>query len=139
MKYLSSSNKETKEILGKVLEKFPKKRVFCLFGDLGSGKTTFTKGLSKDIGLDEKQIKSPTFTIMNKYENRGKAIYHLDLYRINSYQELLDIGFDEMLNDQNSKIFIEWPEKIEDDLPEERLDIYFKYLDEEKREILIKN
>ena len=137
MKYLSNSENETKKILNKIFEKYPDYRVFCLYGDLGAGKTTLTKGISSLIHVNEKKIKSPTFTILNKYIHNGKKVYHFDLYRVTSYEELRDIGFEEMLDEENSYIFIEWPSKIQDNLPQKRIDIELSHEGQSERRIKV--
>ena len=95
-------------------EKFPN-MVICLIGDLGSGKTVFTKGFAEGIGVDE-YITSPTFTIVNEYEGRLK-FYHFDVYRITDPDELFDIGFEEYIYG-NGVCLIEWAEIVKEDIPE---------------------
>ena len=116
--------------------------VICLHGDLGSGKTTFVQGLAKGLGIDAKII-SPTFIIMRSYEIRlknedlgFKNFYHVDLYRIENEKDVKGLGLMEFMKDPESVIAIEWPEKIENLLPEKRIDIIFNYLDEDRREIV---
>ena len=82
--------------------------IIFLEGDLGAGKTTFTKGLAEAFGVKAQQVVSPTFVIMNHYDAK-LPIYHFDLYRLKSNAELLDIGFEDYLIGTNY-VFIEWPE-----------------------------
>ena len=70
--------------------------VFCLTGDLGTGKTMMSKGIAMGLGLDEDEITSPTFTIVNTYEHLEKPLYHFDVYRINDIDEMNDIGYEDM-------------------------------------------
>jgi tRNA threonylcarbamoyladenosine biosynthesis protein TsaE len=123
--YLNGEN-ETKEIgykLGKMLDRGS---VVCLVGDLGAGKTTMTQSLAKALEVDD-YITSPTFTIVNEYE--GKIpMYHFDVYRIGSSDEMYDIGYDEYINGEGVCI-IEWSNLIEDILPDEYLKIELKYKD----------
>lgn len=101
--------------LGKKLgAKAKKGDIYCLKGDLGVGKTVFTKGLAE--GLDIKQnITSPTFTIVNIYEGR-LPLYHFDVYRINEVEEMYEIGYEEMFFG-DGVCLIEWAEIIEDIIP----------------------
>lgn len=125
--------KKTQEIgykLGKLLKPGS---VICLIGDLGAGKTTMTQSLAKALEVDD-YITSPTFTIVNEYE--GKIpLYHFDVYRIGSSDEMYDIGYDEYINGEGVCI-IEWANLIEDILPDEYLYIELKYKDMSREMIL---
>ena len=85
-------------------------------GDLGSGKTTLIKALIQSLGIKE-QGSSPSFSLINVYENEHCKVYHCDLYRLKSYEEALDIGLEDYLADEVSWCFIEWPEIVEFLLP----------------------
>lgn len=111
-------------------EKFPN-MVICLNGDLGSGKTVFTKGFAGAMGIDE--ITSPTFTIIKEYAGE-LPLYHMDVYRTDGKIE--GLGLEEYF-DKNGVTIIEWAEMIEDKLPEERLDITFKITGENSRTIIV--
>ncbi|KXZ39081.1 tRNA threonylcarbamoyladenosine biosynthesis protein TsaE [Alkalithermobacter thermoalcaliphilus JW-YL-7 = DSM 7308] len=129
--FLENENK-TKEIgykLGKLLKKGS---VLCLKGDLGAGKTTLTQSIAKGLGIDE-HITSPTFTIVNEYDGQI-PLYHFDVYRIGSSDEMYDIGFDEYINKEGVCI-IEWANIIEDIIPKECLWIEINYV-KEGREII---
>ncbi len=92
--------------------------VFALYGKMGVGKTTFTKALCEELGVQD-VINSPTFAIVNEYEDgAGQPIYHFDFYRIKRLSEAYDIGFEEYI-DSGNLCLIEWPELIEDLLPED--------------------
>ncbi len=88
--------------------------IICLEGDLGTGKTYFTKGIAKGLGIDE-PITSPTFTIVNEYYGRLK-LYHFDVYRVNDIDEIAEIGFDEYIFSDAVSI-IEWANYIEELIP----------------------
>jgi tRNA threonylcarbamoyladenosine biosynthesis protein TsaE len=89
----------------------PDNRIIGLVGQLGSGKTTFTKALAK-IALGINTAKSPTFTIIHCYSGREKSLYHIDLYRLEKDKELDAIGLDELLSEKRSLVLIEWPDKF---------------------------
>ena len=113
-------------------EKF-ENMVICLDGELGSGKTVFTKGFANSLGIDE-SITSPTFTIIKEYNNGELPLYHMDVYRLDGNVD--GIGIEEYFN-KNGVTIIEWAKTIRDVLPEERLEIKFKIIDENKRIITI--
>ena len=112
-------------------EKF-KGMVICLNGDLGSGKTVFTKGFAHALGIDE--ITSPTFTIIKEYNTGELPLYHMDVYRLEDATE--DIGIEEYF-DRGGVTIIEWSDMIKDILPEERLDIKIKITGENTRVLVL--
>ena len=109
-------------------EKFPN-MVICLDGELGSGKTVFTKGLANGLGIEE-NITSPTFTIIKEYLYGELPLYHMDVYRLDG--DTTGVGIEEYFN-KGGIVVIEWAKTIKDILPEERLEIKFKVIDENKR------
>ena len=114
-------------------EKFPN-IIICLMGDLGSGKTVFTKGFANALGIDE-NITSPTFNIIKEYTGGEANLYHMDLYRLNG--DIKNLGLDEYF-EKDGVVIIEWADMIEEYLPEERLDIKFKVIDEDTRVLIFK-
>ena len=94
------------------------KHIYLLHGNLGAGKTTWVKYLVSHLGGNARQVDSPTFSIVNTYEVNGNQINHFDLYRLESLEEIEDIGFMEYIDSGNLCI-IEWPEKIAEFLPTE--------------------
>lgn len=109
-------------------EKFPN-MVICLDGELGSGKTIFVKGFAKALGIDE-NITSPTFNVVKEYPNGELPLYHMDVYRLEEDDNT--IGFNDYYTSGGITI-IEWADIIKDRLPEERLEIKFKIIDENTR------
>ncbi len=105
--------------------------VICLEGDLGAGKTTFTKGLAKGLEI-KKTVNSPTFTIIKEYKGR-LPLYHMDVYRVSDAFE--DLGFDEYFEGDGVTV-VEWAHLIEEQLPEERLTIYLYHESLENRKIV---
>ena len=128
-KYISKSEADTIAIAENIeSEKFPG-MVICLNGELGSGKTVFTKGFASSLGIEE-TITSPTFNIIKEYPEGELPLYHMDVYRLEK-----DIESTGLLDyfDKNGVVIIEWADLIKDYLPDERLDIYFKVTEEDKR------
>lgn len=113
-------------------EKFPN-MVICLDGELGSGKTIFTKGIANALGIVE-SITSPTFTIIKEYDGE-LPLYHMDVYRLDGNVD--GIGIEEYFN-KGGVVVIEWANTIKDILPKERLEIKFKVVDENKRVMIFK-
>ena len=111
--------------------------VICLQGDLGAGKTTFVQGVALGWGsLDS--VSSPTFILVNVYRRNDEArLFHMDAYRLDSTPEAEELDFDSMLAE--GAMLIEWPERIDGLVPDERLWINFEHLDEEEREMKFKS
>lgn len=109
--------------------------VVCLTGDLGAGKTSLSKGICLEQGVDSNEVTSPTFAIMNVYEGTINQIRHFDLYRINRADELYDIGFGEYAGGDGITL-IEWAELFPDELPEEYLIVTIKRDGEGRKAIL---
>lgn len=140
-KIITNSFEETQKLGRELAEKLQGGEVLALHGDLGSGKTTIMQGLAEGLGI-KRRIISPTFIIMRTYETgseKQKAgimnLYHVDLYRIESESDVEGLGLLELLGDKETVVAIEWPDKIENILPENRIDIYFEYLEGDTRSI----
>lgn len=134
-KIISYNEEETIELAQNIeSEKFPK-MVICLMGDLGTGKTVFTKGFAKAMEIDE-EITSPTFNIIKEYTTGELPLYHMDVYRLDGKVD--DLGIEEYYTKKGITI-IEWADTIEEFLPKNRLDIKIKSSseDENKRVITI--
>ncbi len=132
--FISNSETETFSFARKFAGDIRRSTVIALRGDLGSGKTIFTKGLAQGLGITE-DITSPTFSLMEIYEG-DINLYHFDLYRIENLNEFDNLRFEEYWEGDGVSI-IEWPEKAEDLLPGKRIDIIIEYIDEFRREITI--
>ena len=139
IKCLSKNPGQTKklgEILAKeILKEKKQKKAFILGlkGDLGGGKTTFLQGFARGLGIKEK-ITSPTFIIMKKFSN----FYHFDCYRIQKPEELLNLGFKEIISDPQNIVAIEWAERVRKILPKEVLILTFEFINKRTREIVLK-
>ena len=115
------SAKETYDLGKKIGSHAKAGEVYTLVGDLGVGKTVFTQGLAKGLGIEE-PISSPTFTIVQVYEGGRLPFYHFDVYRIGDVEEMDEVGFDEYVSGEGVSL-IEWANLIEEILPENRVNI----------------
>ncbi len=104
-------------------ERILRGEAICLWGPLGSGKSTLARGLIRALTRPDEDVPSPTFTLVQFYEAPDFPLAHFDLYRLSSASEAYEIGLDEALED--GAALIEWPERLEEDLPQDRLDIVF--------------
>ena len=132
-KITTRSEFETIELAQNIESEKFENMVICLDGELGSGKTVFTKGLGNALGISE-SITSPTFTIIKEYNTGEMPLYHMDVYRLDGNTD--GVGIEEYYTKGGITI-IEWSKTIKDILPEERLEIKFKILDENKRIIIL--
>ncbi|HOK36430.1 MAG TPA: tRNA (adenosine(37)-N6)-threonylcarbamoyltransferase complex ATPase subunit type 1 TsaE [Paludibacteraceae bacterium] len=111
-------------------------KIFAFYGKLGAGKTTLIKGICKELGVKE-MVNSPTFSMINEYETKEEEIiYHFDCYRINKIQEALDIGAEDYFY-SGKLCFIEWPENIEQILPDSTIKVYIEEKENQEREVKI--
>lgn len=121
--FISHSEKETEEFASRLARHVPPGTVIALHGDLGAGKTVFTRGFARGLGITE-PVSSPTYTIIQEYRmTDGGWLFHLDLYRIDNYQAALAFGVEEYLDDSGAYILAEWPERIAEIMPENAVHI----------------
>ena len=113
--------------------------IFAFYGKMGSGKTTFIKALCEELGVED-VVTSPTFAIVNEYRSATTAelIYHFDFYRIKKLEEVYDMGYEDYFY-SGSLCLIEWPELIEELLPEDAVKVFIEELPDGKRELKIKD
>ncbi len=111
MIYISHNESDTEAIGRNLAQKLPVPSVLCLYGELGAGKTAFVRGLASGLGITA-MVSSPTFTIVNEYPGKPELI-HFDMYRLNSAEELFDIGWEDYLA-RDAILAIEWSENVED-------------------------
>ncbi len=120
----------------KLLNTYPDIRIFAFYGKMGSGKTTFIKSLCKISGVTD-IVNSPTFSIINEYKtDGGDSIFHFDFYRIKKQEEVLDIGYEDYFF-SGSYCFIEWPEKVENLLPENTVRVIIEEGSNENERVFI--
>lgn len=130
--FLTRSEEETIALGEKLAAELPAKAVVLLIGNLGAGKTTLAKGIVTGLGVaDPAEVSSPTFTLIHEY---GPGVYHIDLYRLETPAEVATLGLDEIF-DRDAVVLIEWGEKFLPLLPDERVEIRLRTLDENSREI----
>ena len=115
---------ELEAVASEFLSLFPTPTIFAFDGEMGAGKTTFITQLLKQFGIEEIEG-SPTYSIINEYAINGLKIYHLDCYRIEQRNEILNLGLDELL-DEKAYFFIEWAEKIDFILPTNVIWVYIR-------------
>jgi len=140
MKLISENEGETGDIAKKFAEGIRGGEIFALQGELGAGKTLFTKFFARALGVQE-EVTSPTFMIMKNYnftkKDRNLNLIHIDAYRFEEPSEARSIGFEEMLNNPDNVIVVEWPERIWSLIPSRAKLIKIEYLDENRRSITI--
>lgn len=153
--FLTKSSKETQKIGYDFAKTLKKGDVVCLYGDLGSGKTTFTQGLAKGLGIKNRII-SPTFVIIRCYElqtqnsnlrtqiynSKLKSLerfYHVDLYRAEKKEDVESLGIEEIIDSENNIVVIEWAEKLINNLPKRRMDISFIFEKDNFRKITFRS
>jgi tRNA threonylcarbamoyladenosine biosynthesis protein TsaE len=137
---ISTSPEDTKQIAEDFVGKLESGTVVCLSGALAAGKTTFSQYIGKFLGID--RMTSPTFVIMRQYpvtkHPKIKTLYHLDLYRLESPEEIKAFNLEEIWSDPTNLLLIEWPEKFLELLPKDRFDISLKSTGPFQREITIR-
>jgi len=158
MEIITKSASQTQKLGEKIGRDLKPPVVIALYGDLGSGKTTFIQGLAKGLGI-KKRITSPTFVFIRQYEislprspfghlgggeattstpARCDVFYHVDLYRIEKKDKVQNLGLEEIFSESQAVVAIEWAEKIKEMLPEKRIDIQFNYLNQNERKVIIR-
>ncbi|PKL36814.1 tRNA (adenosine(37)-N6)-threonylcarbamoyltransferase complex ATPase subunit type 1 TsaE [Candidatus Peregrinibacteria bacterium HGW-Peregrinibacteria-1] len=130
-----NSLQDTEKLAAKIAPMLNETPILCLYGEIGSGKTTFTKFLAENLGLHGFKIKSPTYTYIKKYPLNEKHFYHIDLYRIENMDQLMREEITEIINDDNNIVVIEWPNRLTEILPKKRVELHFKYLQPDSRSI----
>ncbi|SDA12428.1 tRNA threonylcarbamoyladenosine biosynthesis protein TsaE [Ruminococcus sp. YE71] len=135
MRFVTNSADETVALGEKIGRLLRGGEVIAYRGDLGAGKTTITRGISLGMGLGD-EVTSPTFALVNEYHGDKLSLYHFDMYRITSAEDLETTGFFDFMN-EDSVIAAEWSENIEDELPEDTIFIELRRVSDDVREIII--
>jgi len=142
MEYTNSCQEETINLGKNISKKLSGGEIILLSGDLGAGKTTFVKGLAEGIGVDD-VITSPTFALMNVYEVANsklgiKNLVHIDTYRMENEDNLVEIGIEDYLGDPKTVCVIEWPEKVQGLLEGlDTINVHFEHISENVRKLII--
>jgi len=136
MTIITNNENETIHEGKKLGQKLKPGAVIALYGDLGAGKTAFTRGLAAGLGIST-NVSSPTFTIVNEYPG-DIPLFHFDMYRLENENELFDIGWDDYL-DRNGVCAVEWSEKVPGAFSQDAIIVRIESLDENSRRIVIEN
>lgn len=136
MKWTIKGLDDLDRVAGEFLEQVGGRSVFCLYGPMGVGKTTFVKAVADCMGVED-EVSSPTFAIVNEYvAKNGECIYHFDFYRVNSIAEALDFGCEEYFY-SGCRCFVEWPEKVMGLIPPDAVNCYLSENADGSRELEI--
>ena len=136
MNIVIKTKREIRSAVRKLLDQTKGKRIYAFYGAMGAGKTTIIKALCEYLGAAD-LVSSPTFTLVNEYRTTGgEALYHIDFYRIKKYDEAFDFGIEEYLTGEKY-CFMEWPELVEDILPEETVRVRISVEENEERMLLV--
>ncbi len=136
MVYHSHNVDDTERIAGDLARTLRGGECIALNGDLGAGKTQFTRGLVKALGGDGRSVASPTFVLLHVYPTATLAVYHLDAYRVHGIEEFEQIGFEELL-DQGGVVVVEWPSRVAELIPRVHIDVTLEATSENDRTITI--
>lgn len=114
--------------------------VFAFYGEMGAGKTTFINAIARELGVEDDPTGSPTFAIVNEYrsDTTAELIYHFDLYRLENLEEAFDIGVEDYL-DSGAVCLLEWPERVEDILPDDAVKVTIAVNDDDTRTVTLDN
>ena len=135
--HISTSEEETEALGAALARELAPGSIVLLCGDLGAGKTVFSRGFARGLGVTE-PVSSPTYTIVQEYElPTGNRLYHMDLYRIADERAALGFGVDEFLSEPGSFSLVEWPERIKGLLPDTTIRVELTHRSENEREIRI--
>lgn len=135
MEKITNNRDETLDFAEKLAKQIIAPKIIVLSGDLGAGKTTFSKGFAKGLGISE-TITSPTFTLLNEYSG-DKNLYHFDMYRLSSKEEAYELGFENYFENNDGIILVEWAENVKGLFTPPYLKVLIEKIDENKRKFTL--
>jgi len=135
--YTTRSEEQTFELAIELAKCLKSGDVLALYGDLGSGKTVFARGVAAGLGITD-EVTSPTFALVHEYHSGGKSLYHFDMYRVSGYESLCSTGFFDYM-DMQGILLVEWSENISGYLPENAIKITIQRIGDDVRQIEIEN
>ncbi len=128
--------KQINSVADQFLKAFPNPAVFCFYGSMGAGKTTFIQALCEKLKVVD-VVNSPSFAIVNEYKREeGTSVFHFDFYRLKEEEEAYDLGYEDYFYSGNY-CFVEWPEKIDSLLPANRYDVHVEVLEDMSRTVSV--
>ncbi len=136
METIVNSLQELDAVAAEIVNIFPSKRIFLLYGEMGAGKTTLINSFCRVLKVSD-NTSSPTFSIVNEYSSENGPVYHFDFYRLKHENEALDLGYEEYFY-SNDYCFVEWPEKIPNLLPEDAVKLTIEVISTTRRKIIVK-
>ncbi|MCK4809844.1 MAG: tRNA (adenosine(37)-N6)-threonylcarbamoyltransferase complex ATPase subunit type 1 TsaE [Candidatus Omnitrophica bacterium] len=136
MDFITTSEKETKRLAWRFAGYLKEGDLVLLEGPLGAGKTVFAKGILKRFGVNPDKVKSPTFTVIKEYKSGSEFIYHIDLYRLRTKTELLNLGYEDYFYSSQALVLIEWADKVES-MIQKGIKVKMDYVAINKRKIKI--
>lgn len=134
LSFKTNNPAETERVASGLARSIPYGKVIAMFGDLGAGKTAFTRGFAKGMGINA-DVSSPTFALVNEYRGEGKTLYHFDMYRISGWDDLYSTGYFDYL-DEGASLIIEWSENIEAVLPDDCIRVSINKTDDINERII---
>ena len=135
MRYVTNSEEETEALGARLAAVLTPGTVVAFTGDLGAGKTAFTRGLARGLGVTDR-VTSPTFTIVNEYEGGRLPLFHFDMYRLASSEELFDIGWEDYLQ-RGGVCTVEWSENVSDALEEDALSVEISRGEQDGQRVIV--
>jgi len=134
--HISRSVADTERVAGELARGLRPGDVIALHGELGAGKTQFTRGLVQALGGDARDVSSPTYVLLHVYETGSLTVYHIDAYRVSGSDDLAQIGFDELL-EQAGVVVVEWASRVASLLPDKHINVTLEHIGEDARKIIV--
>lgn len=133
-KYVLQNEEASRQFAISLAKKAKKGDIYFLYGELGAGKTFFVTHFCRELGVTE-YVSSPSYVLLNEYDAKNFTVFHLDLYRLGSAEEILELGITDFTDE--GIIFVEWPQIAEELITQERVEVYFEIVEEHREVVLI--